>query len=299
MKICPNCNAAFDDSVASCDKCGTYLIPATKAQPQYQAQPQEQQSQPQDFQPQYQTQPQYQYQTDPQAPPKKKKTGLIIGIVVAVVVLILAGIGFTAEKIFQNQGYGESADNEDIPAINEDFEEDYAAEEDNDDSSTVKKPYTKGSIQGNKYINEWANISFDITGWTNGDTEIYADMEYSEYVDCGLYLTDILNNKIIMITFTKIPTLESNITETEIVNIIIDGLKNRIDEQNVEYEVSDFYDYVIADEMYTNVYIDLYNNSVVEDVYVRKHDGYIIQIVVTADNINTSCGIVDQITPVE
>ena len=124
-------------------------------------------------------------------------------------------------------------------------------------------------------------------------------MEYSEYVDCGLYLTDILNNKIIMITFTKIPTLESNITETEIVNIIIDGLKNRIDEQNVEYEVSDFYDYVIADEMYTNVYIDLYNNSVVEDVYVRKHDGYIIQIVVTADNINTSCGIVDQITPVE
>ena len=209
------------------------------------------------------------------------------------IVLILAVIGFTAEKAYQNMDDNDSY-SDDVPAVNEDYE-DY-----DNDSDFVAKPYTKGEIQGNKYVNEWANISFDITGWTVGDADdFYKDVEYSEYVDCGLHLTDTANNQAINITFTKIPVSENYIDETELMNSCLDGVKNSFDKQNVDYLVSDFYDYVIADETYKNAYVDLYDNSLVEDIYIRAHDGYIIQIIVMADDIYETSEIVDRITPVE
>ena len=101
MKTCPNCNNQLEDSAVFCDRCGSKL---TVQQPNYQ-------------QPNYTSQqPNYSYQQPStyqsamqNNPPKKKKTGMIIGIVAGCLV-VLAIIGSVAEKAFQNEGHGSGND---------------------------------------------------------------------------------------------------------------------------------------------------------------------------------------------
>lgn len=113
---CTNCGAPNSDQAAFCTTCGATLNAPEEQKPQQQQEPQKQQpapppqqqppQQPQQYaQQQYEQPPQqpYQGQAYPpqgypqqpaygypqQAPPKKKKTGLIIGIVAGVVVLAI------------------------------------------------------------------------------------------------------------------------------------------------------------------------------------------------------------------
>ncbi len=106
MKICPKCNKQFNDNDAFCDVCGTNL---SAQQNNYQQQP----NYANQSQPNYNPQQVNAYQpTMPNNPPKKKKTGMIIGIVAAVLI-VLAIIGAVAEDAFQKEGYGSGTNGND------------------------------------------------------------------------------------------------------------------------------------------------------------------------------------------
>lgn len=85
MIICPICNAQLEDDAKFCTSCGVqFMQPSDSAT--------------------YQQQEYQQVYQQPAAQPKKKKTGLIA--IVALALLVLSGIGIFAEKLFQSQGYG-------------------------------------------------------------------------------------------------------------------------------------------------------------------------------------------------
>lgn len=90
-KFCHNCGSPLDDGMLFCGSCGAKqdAVPQAQAQPQLQPQ-----SAPQ--------QPVYQQPAPPQ-PPKKKKTGLIVGLsaaFVAVAALVCAGIFWIYPSFF-------------------------------------------------------------------------------------------------------------------------------------------------------------------------------------------------------
>lgn len=100
MKICPNCNNQLEDNAAFCDKCGAKLVvQQAYSQPQsnYAGQPY------QNYNPNQQANG-YQAPMQTNQPPKKK-TGMIIGIVAACLI-VLAIIGALAQDAFQKEGYG-------------------------------------------------------------------------------------------------------------------------------------------------------------------------------------------------
>ncbi|MBR2406457.1 MAG: zinc ribbon domain-containing protein [Clostridia bacterium] len=121
MMVCPICNAEVKETDAFCPNCGTQFIvqeaPSQPAAPVYQQPPVQQ-------------------------TPQKKKTGLIIAIV-AVVLLVLAGIGFTAEKLFQSEGYGQTDTNS---GLND--EENNVQDNDQNDQSSVQQG---GAVSGEAY----------------------------------------------------------------------------------------------------------------------------------------------------
>ncbi len=91
MKYCTQCGAPNEDRATFCTSCGN---PLTTPEPQQAAAPPPPpppQAYPlqQPYTPQQAYPPQPDYGFPHQAPPKKKKTGLIIGIVAAVVVLAI------------------------------------------------------------------------------------------------------------------------------------------------------------------------------------------------------------------
>lgn len=117
MKICPICNTYVSDDATSCSNCGVQFImddepqqptydPNAYSQQTYDPNAYAQQGAPQ--QPTYTAQ-QVSYTNPPAAKPKKKNSGVLIAIA-ATVFIVLAGIGFFAEK-FATQSGGSGAGN--------------------------------------------------------------------------------------------------------------------------------------------------------------------------------------------
>lgn len=251
MKVCPNCNNPVDDSVSVCNNCGNHLAP--------------------------------------QQPPKKKNTGKIIGIV-AVVLVVLALIGSVAQKTFQEQGYGDSGDNNDTPAFNVDSED--------DNNISDVKTYTKGAVVDNWYVNEWADIRFDTTGWTTGTAEQYAAFESDPNTECGIILID-GNNNVLSISFEKLTGANALISETGYLDVITEGLQKEYAASNISSTVSDYSDKTIAGETYKSVRVSLNDGLVIQDCFVLELDGYMICISVTVQDGFDASSIINNIRTAE
>lgn len=293
MKICPNCRNTVEDSAIFCDKCGARFTAQNNAQINYSQQPNSQfnyTQQPNNYganQPQYQ-QPIMVQQTQP----KKKNTGMIIGIVAAVLI-ILAIIGSVAQKAFQDQGYGNDGGNDYTPSYN--FGANDSSSNDDTNSATdndisTAETYNKGSIVDGWYVNEWANMRFDTNGsWTDGSAEEYESYEGDQNTECGIILNDSDSGKQLVICFEKLNGPSVSITEEGYLDIITSSLKQQYADANITCTVDDYFDTTIAGERFKTAKFTFDGSTMIQAFHVRKYDGYIIFVAVMAqDNFDAS-----------
>ena len=213
----------------------------------------------------------------PQNQPKKKKTGLIIGIVAGVLV-VLAIIGAVAQKVFQDQGYGDDTGSYDDYDYNYDYDvggDDSSEDDYYEEPDEVK--YTKGTFDGSVYANEWADIQLALpAGFSDADASTYASAE-SATTECGAYFMADDTTGLIYICFEKLPTFPVY-DEEEYLDALLNSLATMTE---VTYNVPDVYSttviggyaYTTAKCTFTNAYGTFYDT-----IYVRKLDDHIILI---------------------
>ena len=228
----------------------------------------------------------------PENKPKKKKTGLVIGIIAATLV-VLAGIGILAEEAFQDQGYGNNNDD-----YNFDIGNDINS---SDDSSSYDEPekvyYTKGTFDGTVYVNEWADIKFTLPeGFSNADSATYSAAENSN-TECGAYFVADDTMSLIYISYEKLPTLPIY-DEEEYLDAAMKSLKSI---SGITYQTPDTYStatiggyaYAKAECEFNNGNGDFSNT-----IYVRKIDGYMVFISAVGINPESNDALVSNITTV-
>ena len=302
MKICPNCRNTVEDSAIFCDKCGARFTEQNNVQANYSQQPNNQinyTQQPNNYgvnQPQYQ-QPVVVQQTQP----KKKNTGMIVGIVAAVLI-VLAIIGSVAQKAFQDQGYGSDGGNDYTPSYNFGTND---SSSNNDINSTTDNnvsdvmTYNKGSVVDGWYVNEWANMRFDTNGsWTDGSAEEYGSYEGDPNTECGIILNDADNGKQLVICFEKLHGPSASVTEEAYLDIITSGLKQQYSDANLTCTVADYYDTTVANEKFKTAKFTFDGSTLIQEFHVRKYDGYMIFIAVMAQDSFDASTIVNNIRAV-
>lgn len=213
--------------------------------------------------------------------PPKKKTGLVVGIVAAVLI-ILGVIGANAPRILALLGHYSSNDDGAISDI-------FSPEEDTDAA------YTKGTFDGSVYTNEWADIQFTLPeGFSNAGEELYASAE-NDVTQCGAYFIANDTSGIIYICYEKLPAYPAY-TEEQYMDAVMESLKNIT---SITYQLpSSYSEMTIAGNSYikavcgfTNEYGNFTNN-----VYARKLGGYIIFISAAGLTEQANDALVSQIT---
>ena len=224
----------------------------------------------------------------PQNQPKKKNTGVIVGIVAAVLI-VLAGIGVVAEKALQNQGYGGTEE------FDWDEDYDFSIDDTSDfltDSGSPEEPdeieYTKGTFDGTVYVNAWADIKFTLPeGFSNADSTTYAAAESSN-TDCGMYFMSDDTMGLVYICYEELPAIPVY-DEENYLDVAMDNLKNQT---QINYQTTDIYTTSnIAGYAYTSTECKFNNGygEFVQNIYVRKIDNrmiFIAAIGVSADANN-------------
>ena len=249
-KQCTKCGAQVPVESNFCQACGGSEFFVNEAQ-----------------QPAFAEQPVQQAWQPPMPQPKKKKTGLIIGIVAGALV-VLAVIGMVAEKVFQNMGYGDSDD------IDSDYVFDLGGDTDEEDT-TPAVSYTKGTFNGVTYENKWADMKLVLpTGFSNADASTYATAE-NESTECGFYFVADDSTGLIYAYFEKLPTFPVY-DEEEYMDAVMDtlaGISNFTTTDVYTTIVIGDYTYKKAECTFTNA-----NGEFVATVYVRKLDDYMIVV---------------------
>lgn len=322
MKTCKSCGNQVNDEIKFCTSCGSNLFEnefdseetgvLNEGDKSFYS-PNTQNQQFGNFQPQ---QPGNSFQQStsfvnnqnsvyqpPVAAPKKKNKPLIIFIVVAVV-LALACIGFVAEKVFQEQGYGSSGNNSNYqqPNNNGGFDipdlPDITIENSSIGGNSDDVDYTKGTFDGTTYTNEWADIQLDLPdGFYNADEDTYATAQ-DPNTDCGLYFQSDDTMSIIYICYEKLPAFPVY-DEEDYLDALIGNLKKQT---SLDYEASDSYSaaevggytYKTAEGRFNNGYGDF-----VQSMFVRKIDDRVVLISALGVTAEANETLVDLITQVK
>ena len=290
MKRCQSCGANVPEEAKFCQSCGSSQFVFDNPTPtgnfyNYPYQPAQNQNTSNQFynQQPVNSQPEYQQswqQNIPVTQPKNKKTGLIIGIVAAVLI-VLAAIGMISEKVLQDQGYGYY--NEDV-----DFDYDFTTSESliSSNVNTAKDDveYTKGSFDGTTYVNKWADIEFSLPkGFSNADLATYSAAENST-TECGMYFMADDTMGLIYICYEKLPTFPVY-DEEEYLDAALKTLKNI---SGVTYELPDTYTTAVVGGYSFKKAECKFNNGngdFINSFYVRKLDNYMI--VISAIGVNS------------
>lgn len=287
-------------------------------QPNYAQQPQ----QPVYQQPQF-NQPNYAQPTYQPPQPKKSKTGLIIGIVagaVALIAVIAIIIGVSASKDDNTPSHITDFDpsfNQDITSNDADtnytdnntpsysydydpsFNEDFTSNDTDTNDIPAPATYTKGAITEGWYVNNWANLRFDTTGWTEGDASEYASYEGDDKTQCGLALNKDDNTKQLDICFEKLPAGAEDYSEDSYISILENGLSQQYSLAGYSVSIEKGYTTTIAGQNFKTLKISFNDLPMVQSLHVLNKDGYMIYVGVIAPDAFEVSAIVNNIRTVE
>ncbi len=289
-KICIKCNQRVEADAKFCPFCGSSEFQAmqpenTGAQPS-----------PGYVQPQPPVGGQPWQPPVPQNPPRKKKTGLIVGIVAAVL-LVLAGIGFTAEKLLQKQEYDDNDGNDGGYSFQ--IGESSSRASDSSAETSEKADYSKGVFDGSVYVNEWADIQFALPeGFSNADAATYSSAE-SENTECGVYYQADDTMSLVYIAYEKLPEFPVY-DEEDYLDAAMGTLKSvsGLSYINIPdtYSTATIggYAYAKAECSFNNG-----NGDFANTFYVRKLDNYMICISAISVNAESNDVLVGHITNVK
>ena len=289
---CPNCGKLFKRELGVCPNCGTLVkeAPANAApvreinqqmnggntynQPSYGENVGGQYAQQQNVAYNQQNGQYAQQQYNQQNKPKKKKTGLIVALVI-LAVLVMAGIGKGAEILFRSQGFGLYDGSEDLE-------------------------YTKGSFDGTVYTNEWADIKLKLPdGFSNADSATYATAE-DVNLECGVYFTSDDGMSIFYICYEKMPSVP-DYDEEEYLDITTSKAVEKLENAGVSYqsaigyttETIAGYTYTKAENSFNNGYGDFK-----QTVCVRKIGNYMVYISAVGTSEESNDALIRSITTV-
>lgn len=263
--FCNNCGNQLPDGAKFCNVCGAAIqSPVSKAPVTQQPQvPQEPFGHQSNF-----TNP---CPPDPApvnpTPAKKKKTGLVIGIV-AGVFAIIAIIGTL---------YGTGLLNP-------------------ENSPTIER----GTIEGNTYVNESINLEFEKAD----DWVFYSDEELAEAMGTGADLAGysdfqqaVVEQKTVyemgaendhgatVILLFENATLLQGVDEEDYLDILETSLENQ---STFEYEFTDQREVNLGDETYivADLQTDYYSSTIYQRYYIRKQANYMITITTSALSVS-------------
>ena len=198
---------------------------------------------------------------------KKKKTGLIIAIVLGVLFIFGAIIVFIGARIAK-KAMEEFDPNAYIDELISEFEDGFI--ESDTDEAAPAVAYTKGELVGNVYTNEWAGITFTLPeGFVNGSAEDYDDSS-DTYTDACLIAEDEDNG----ISFITIAT--EDMTEDEYLNYVTEDM---LDEEMTSqgWSFGTAYSMPIAGENYRALKMSNSNTDAFEEIIAcRIYDGHIL-----------------------
>lgn len=167
------------------------------------------------------------------------------------------------------------------------------------DSNDSGVAYTKGAVADGWYVNEWANLKFEITEeWPQGTAEQYAAYE-NETTDCGFLAQDDATNNQLCIGFEKLESVAGLLSEEDYLDRFEEMLSTTYDDAGIEYEMGDTYNTTIAGETYLSLSVSLGGDMVHQTCCVRKMDGYIIFITVTSGDTATNSAALSSIQAVK
>ncbi len=278
-KQCKNCGSDVPAEARFCQVCGGSDFITDN----------QDSSQPTYVQNQYNQDSSYNQSWQPPVPPNKpakKKTGLFVGIVVAILI-VLAGIGMVAEKVFQKQGYSGNSGNNSSYNNN--------VNDNSSDDRPDKLYYSKGNFDGSVYINEWADIKFALPdGFSNADQATYSAAETSN-TECGVYFIADDTMSLIYICYEKLPTFP--IYDEE--DYLDSAMKSLESVSGVAYKIPETYSTAtIGGYTYKKAECEFNNgNGDFSNIfYVRKLDNYMIYISAISVNSESNAALVSNIT---
>lgn len=269
-KICSRCNAQVNVGVKFCPCCGssefreedpneTVLLTAEDNPYRQDANLQHSYS----YQPFTGTYP---------AQPKKRgmKWWQILLIVVGVLAVLLIVFGIIG--VMHKGG----AFNNDL-SYSDDY--DVSSMDTEDDTFTS---YTKGEIVDGWYVNEWANIKFEITDdWPQSKSDVY-DSLTDTYTDCGFASVDNLIGKEFIVFYEDISRSLVEYDAEKYMEAAISNQKERCNNQGINAQFSDLRSTTIAGETYCFSKTSFESNGVVLYICARILDQRAIVFMVSS-----------------
>ncbi|MBE5872850.1 MAG: hypothetical protein E7287_00425 [Lachnospiraceae bacterium] len=219
----------------------------------------------------------------------KKNTWIIVVIVVAILI-VLATMGFIFEKVFQRLGYGDNSSDRDEYTL--DMSEDI-----NDSSEEIpdKLYYSKGTFDGEIYVNKWADIQLALPeGFFNADLATYNSAENST-TECGAYFIANDTMSLISIIYEKLPTFPIY-EEKEYLDAVMKQLNSVT---GITYKTPEEYSTtIIGGYRYAKAECEFNNGNgdFSNTIYARKLDDYMICISVMGINSKSNDALVSNIT---
>ncbi len=220
----------------------------------------------------------------PQAPKKGIRGWQILLIIVGTLVGALFVLGMMGVMVKTIVKQSEALDGE-------------SSYENSRQEQTIK--YTKGNIVDGYYVNEWANIKFEITEqWPEGD-----DAAYSLYAgpttECGFISEGNLQGKQFAICFEDLSRQFFNISEEDYLNLFEEKIKKIYSDASISCEIGEYFDTTIAGKTYKVAKINLENGLFYQYLCVYKIDDYIMYIAVTSADESEIKSVLSSIKTVE